>query len=467
MNETFRELNVSALTALIISLDDDKKKASVGKNKDSQGLKKHVLPDRRKGIVGHTAVSPATMLTLGVCWEMEEKSSYDCYVKLVEDIFGSKPTLDRVTFCSDRGYWILELLRYILKNGGDIHGTVRRQHWFGLTFEQDLRPGDSRVDIPTAGPATLYAAEATISDRTVSANGYRNGTGGVALTMSTVYHGHGWECVVDEAQCRANKIPLVVSHEQRRGLLFRPAGSNSDLDSSVVLALGALPIEHVTEYQGSHEWHKARLNSATSSGVDRQVAIQIRIDKEREERKSHWVGMERYLSMHDGIEGDDYSDESGMGLTMGSMDESDAAGTESGTGTPNGSGGSNEGSNTDSSVPDNVSHVGTSAGSGTAAATNAANVEMMHTVEGMIKDATDTTDRNVDYCRKLIEEIKDGKHSSDVIGELVRQMGGNVYTSVASNQKQAIKWLESKPERRPFVLLNKAQLKVSQSVVHS
>jgi hypothetical protein len=32
---------------------------------------------------------------------MEGESSYDCYVKLVKEIFGIKPTLDKVTFCSD------------------------------------------------------------------------------------------------------------------------------------------------------------------------------------------------------------------------------------------------------------------------------------------------------------------------------------------------------------------------------
>jgi hypothetical protein len=101
MNETFIEVNVLMLGSLLVSLDDDKKKASVGKGKDMQGLKQHVLTDCRKGIVGHTAVSPATLLTFGVCWEMEGESSYDCYVKLVKEIFGIKPTLDKVTFCSD------------------------------------------------------------------------------------------------------------------------------------------------------------------------------------------------------------------------------------------------------------------------------------------------------------------------------------------------------------------------------
>jgi hypothetical protein len=71
LNETFNQVNVIIVGSLIVSSDDDKKKASIGKGKDMQGLKQHVPLDCRKGIVGHTAVSPATLLTLGVCWEME------------------------------------------------------------------------------------------------------------------------------------------------------------------------------------------------------------------------------------------------------------------------------------------------------------------------------------------------------------------------------------------------------------
>jgi hypothetical protein len=46
------------------------------------------------------------------------------------------------------------------------------------------------------GPLTLYTASAKILDCTVTANGFRNGTGGVALSMSSEIHGPHWECVV-------------------------------------------------------------------------------------------------------------------------------------------------------------------------------------------------------------------------------------------------------------------------------
>jgi hypothetical protein len=54
------------------------------------------------------------------------------------------------------------------------------------------------MNINKAGLLTLYTATAEISDRTVSAYGFRNGTGGIALTMSSLIHGPQWECVVKE-----------------------------------------------------------------------------------------------------------------------------------------------------------------------------------------------------------------------------------------------------------------------------
>ena len=44
MNETFNDVNEIIAGSLLVSLDDNKKKASAGKSKDMQGLKQHVLP---------------------------------------------------------------------------------------------------------------------------------------------------------------------------------------------------------------------------------------------------------------------------------------------------------------------------------------------------------------------------------------------------------------------------------------
>lgn len=81
-------------------------------------------------------------------------------------------------------------------------------------------------------------------------------------------------------------------------------------------------------------------------------------------------------------------------------------------------------------------------------------------VEGMIKDVTDTTDRNTDYCQSLIGELKDGGHK-DIVQELVRQMGGKVHKSYNANQNLAVSWLKSEPRCQPFMLLTVSELQVS------
>lgn len=79
-----------------------------------------------------------------------------------------------------------------------------------------MKEGDTRLNIDKIGPSTLVTASA----------GYRNGTGGVVLSMSALYHGPHWECDVDWRKRVMSKIPSVVSDERRRGLVSRLAGSN-------------------------------------------------------------------------------------------------------------------------------------------------------------------------------------------------------------------------------------------------
>lgn len=417
--------------SLIVSLDDDKKKASIGKGKNMQGLKQHVLSDRRKGIVGHTAVSPATLLTLGVCWEKEGLSSYDCYVELVEEIFGVKPNLDKVTFASDRGYWILKVLKYLLAHGADVHGTVRRQDWLDLTYDTALKDGDTRMNINKNGPATLYTATTNIAGRDITSCGYRTGTGSVALTISSLIHGAQWECVTKESMRVVNKIPPVVHPDRRRGLLFRPFGSNESVDDHVISLLGELEIEHVTEFQGFLEWHWARKFSITSKGVAMQVPIQMRLDKEQDERSEHWTILDQYLSTD-------------CGVGNSSIGESESTESESSRDRPEESVDDGEGTDEETEAEDDEAAV--------------VSVETQE-VEGMLKDATDTTERNETYRQTLIDELKDGKYK-DRIAEMVKQMGGKPAKSYDTNRKKALLWLEAKPEERPFVFLTVAELKV-------
>ena len=475
-NETCQEINVSQESSVLVSLDDDKKNAAnTNEEGDMHGLKPAVHTNRRKGIIGHTAMSPATLLTYGVIWEQDGDSSHDCYVRLVKTIFGNKPKLDRVTFCSDRGYWILKLLEYLLENGADVHGTVRRQHWCEFTCDQELKVGDPRISIDKVGPATLYSAVGKIADRDVDINAFRTGTNAVALTMSSVYHGACWDCVVMDEKQISTKIHLLTSPEWRRALTFRLFGSNVALDNNLVMSeLGRLEIEHVTEYQSHQEWMKARQNSLTSSGVDTQVAIQLRLDKQRDQRRQHWVVLENYLHTAFGLEDDG----------VGAVAASGGGTTVSGAGAV---------AVTASARGTTVSGAGavavTASGGGTTVAGDSTNT--MFDLDGdefdsdmdvedrlrvcedrkeaeenarlaaqeMLADATDSTERNSECCKNLITELKSGSHKP-LLDALVKQMGWKPCKSSASNLKNAITWLEATPATRPHIVLNKNQLKV-------
>lgn len=80
-------------------------------------------------------------------------------------------------------------------------------------------------------------------------------------------------------------------------------------------------------------------------------------------------------------------------------------------------------------------------------------------VDGMIKDATDTAENNVRYCKKLVDELKAGEHI-DVVEEMVRQVGGKVYKTYNSNRNQVVTWLEADPRARPFLFMTVPKLKV-------
>ena len=100
-------LNVGDRSSNVISLDDDKKHGDFS-NKDHmrcyEGLKCVVHPNLRKGMIGHVAASPFAHLTCATSWGKIGQTSTDCCIEITNILFGKKPNLDRIIFCSDRGY---------------------------------------------------------------------------------------------------------------------------------------------------------------------------------------------------------------------------------------------------------------------------------------------------------------------------------------------------------------------------
>lgn len=429
LNDALRDISVLLALNLMISLDDDKKKADLKKDGDMQGLNRHVFPDRRKGIVAHTAVCPATLLALGICWEKEGESSYECYVRLVKEIFGDKPNLDRRTFYSDRGYWIKSLLEYILDCGADVHGTVRRQNWFKFTYDQDLKAGDDRIKVDKAGPSSLMTATTTASGRSITANAHRTGTGNVALTMSSLVHGNAWELVAIGSKSIYRNLPADLPLDKRFAAVCRPFRTNNEMMDDALASLGALgaKVEHVTERQGHCEWHHLRRFAITSTGAYRLIPLCSRnVDLAAD---SDWNAVMEHLDVNGGWMAEDESD------PWAELRESAAASEANEEDATTGA----EGANGDEDGP----------------ADAAGDRPYKAEVEGMLRDATDSTERSAECRRELIEAIRSGNHAH-LLTEMAIQMGGS---SRSTNKKElAAQWLED-PSVRPFLFLTVPELK--------
>jgi polyhydroxyalkanoate synthesis regulator phasin len=190
----------------------------------------------------------------------------------------------------------------------------------------------------------------------------------------------------------------------------------------VISTLGGLKIDHVTEYQSFHKWHVGRKFSSSSKGVATQVPIQLKLDKERDERHGNWVVLEKYLAINGGIvesESETNTTEANAEDASTSEDEMEQTSQESET----------------------VVESGT-----------LVDEETRTCVEEMIRDATDMTERNVAYCKTLADELKAGGHK-DILEELVNQMGGKVMKSYNGGCNTALSWLESDPKYHPFLFL--------------
>lgn len=123
LNDVYREavlerlvakLGTHALSKLFIALDDDKVHFNMtGSSNKEHGIKRqqHVT-DNRRGFTLHTAGLPGIQLPIFFRWNGINESNTDCYVVMVNQMFGcgmgssvvENCDLRNVVFASDRGY---------------------------------------------------------------------------------------------------------------------------------------------------------------------------------------------------------------------------------------------------------------------------------------------------------------------------------------------------------------------------
>ena len=101
----------------------------------------------------------------------------DCFKGIINMLIGKKPNLERIIFCSDRGYWNISLVKYILLHWGDLTtGNVKRTFWYIFTYDQQRKKNDARKLLETKGPSTLYSTKTTVKKRNLIAYAYREMT---------------------------------------------------------------------------------------------------------------------------------------------------------------------------------------------------------------------------------------------------------------------------------------------------
>lgn len=184
----------------------------------AHGIKKqrHVS-DNRNGFTLHPAGLPGSQLPLFFQWNGLNESNTDCYIDMVNQLFGhgmSSNNIDNcnlrnVAFASDRGYWGWELVSWCLIRGADIIGTVQRAQWFCFTYNQIQ---DKRIMIAERGAANAFYKSLTHYQpgaKSITAVAFRNGTGSVSLAMSTVMRHAQWVFVLlTPAEAKSRRMAL-------------------------------------------------------------------------------------------------------------------------------------------------------------------------------------------------------------------------------------------------------------------
>jgi hypothetical protein len=267
MNAIFQTCFLIGQNKMIIALDDDKRHYDNNTAQETDGLKQMVHAEcRRKGCVAHSAVLPTYGIMVGITWERVGDTSTSCYKRITQSQFGNghgsnlPPDLNGLLFASGRGYWNLDLFfDYLLKSNADIHGTVKRCPWFPYTYQQVLEKNDTKHY-----KGELYK---------VTAQAFQNGTGSVALTMSTVFLNKQFDFISDKTYNKTvNRHTLtlstffcIVQVENLPEVIF-------DVDETFFNALG---VTFVTTRQGDPSWFIGRQFSITSSAASDHIKFNL------------------------------------------------------------------------------------------------------------------------------------------------------------------------------------------------
>ena len=185
---------------MYIALDDDKVRSqystkAVKHDKDYLcGMKgcQHTKANCR-GFTVNSAVSSATGFPLNFSVLRQGENNTENYNRIVRFMFSHRfsvgaamiQALNRITFCSDRGYWTAPLILLLLELGATIFGTLRRMEWVPFTYDQPVRGQDKRERIEKKYGRSVFQAFACWGRNMLKTMAWRSGTGSVSLAMTS------------------------------------------------------------------------------------------------------------------------------------------------------------------------------------------------------------------------------------------------------------------------------------------
>ena len=182
---------------------------------------------------------------------------------------GKAGRLDNLEIGMDRGYWEAVLLFWLLNQGANIHGTIKRMDWVPLTFKHKGNSFPSQpLDITLEGFKDCYRMKTKwkgkLATRKLVCVGYRSGTGtAVSLAISSNYRQNQWDLVPYSNVRWYHDKDLTDFERKEKGLALLVG--DDPLKECHQLILDA--IEPRTCQQGTADWFIDRQLSGTSSTI--------------------------------------------------------------------------------------------------------------------------------------------------------------------------------------------------------
>lgn len=232
LNEMLHSLSITNRRGTIaIALDDDKVWVAMTNLFDTFGVKYTThTKDNRKGIVIHTAISTGAQVPINGTVERVRDSAVSCFTRMIQFLFhrdgggeDNHPNLLNVLIGSDRGYMLVALVfSFLIHCGCRVIGTTKRvvQGW-PFTFNQKVKKDDKRKMIDENGAPTLYVKKIKKDHQTLFATAFRNGSGKVNTTISSIHRNHHWEGVAyspSDAEFYHSSAPNVRSTMVQRAM---------------------------------------------------------------------------------------------------------------------------------------------------------------------------------------------------------------------------------------------------------